>query len=84
MSGRGIGLPSDPAWEQKAKEPQRRPCFSSYGVVEREQTRNEIVIAKWVDVSDANYGVTILNNGRNGFDAKQRDPPFGDSRPLGS
>jgi alpha-mannosidase len=41
-----------------------------YGVIEREQTGNEAVMGKWVDISDANYGVAILNNGRNGFDAK--------------
>jgi alpha-mannosidase len=41
-----------------------------YGAVEREQAGNEMVMGKWVDISDANYGVAILNNGRNGFDAK--------------
>jgi alpha-mannosidase len=41
-----------------------------YGVIEREQTGNEMVMGKWVDISDASYGVAILNNGRNGFDAK--------------
>jgi alpha-mannosidase len=41
-----------------------------YGAIEREQTGNEMVMGKWVDISDANYGVAILNNGRNGFDAK--------------
>ena len=41
-----------------------------YGAIEREQAGNEMVMGKWVDISDANYGVAILNNGRNGFDAK--------------
>jgi alpha-mannosidase len=41
-----------------------------YGVIEREQAGNEMVMGKWVDISDASYGVAILNNGRNGFDAK--------------
>ena len=41
-----------------------------YGAIERGQAGNEMVMGKWVDVSDANYGVAILNNGRNGFDAK--------------
>jgi alpha-mannosidase len=41
-----------------------------YGAIEREQTGNEMVMGKWVDISDANYGIAILNNGRNGFDAK--------------
>ena len=41
-----------------------------YGVIERAQTGNEMVMGKWVDISDANYGVAILNNGRNGFDAQ--------------
>ena len=29
-----------------------------------------MVMGKWVDISDANYGVAVLNNGRHGFDAK--------------
>ena len=41
-----------------------------YGAIEREQTGSEMVMGKWVDISDAKYGVAILNNGRNGFDAK--------------
>ena len=41
-----------------------------YGAIEREQAGNEMVMGKWVDISDANYGVAILNDGRNGFDAK--------------
>jgi alpha-mannosidase len=41
-----------------------------YGVIERQQTGNEMVMGKWVDISEANYGIAILNNGRNGFDAK--------------
>ncbi len=41
-----------------------------YGVIERGQTGEEMDMDKWIDVSDANYGVAILNNGRNGFDAK--------------
>ena len=41
-----------------------------YGAIERAQAGNEMVMGKWVDISDADYGVAILNNGRNGFDAK--------------
>jgi alpha-mannosidase len=41
-----------------------------YGAIVREQAGNEMVMGKWVDISDANYGVAILNNGRYGFDAK--------------
>jgi alpha-mannosidase len=41
-----------------------------YGAIEREQAGNEMVMGKWVDISDANYGIAILNNGRNGFDAE--------------
>ena len=41
-----------------------------YGAIERDQTGDEMVMGKWVDISDANYGVAILNNGRNGYDAK--------------
>jgi len=41
-----------------------------YGAIEREQTGNEMVMGNWVDISNADYGVAILNNGRNGFDAK--------------
>jgi alpha-mannosidase len=42
-----------------------------YGAIERDQAGNEMVMGKWVDISEANYGVAILNNGRNGFDAKE-------------
>ena len=41
-----------------------------YGVIERQQAGDEMVMGKWVDISAADYGVAILNNGRNGFDAK--------------
>lgn len=41
-----------------------------YGIIERDQTGQEMVMGKWVDVSDDDYGVAILNNGRHGFDAK--------------
>ncbi len=41
-----------------------------YGAIERDQNGKESVMGKWVDISDANYGVAILNNGRNGYDAE--------------
>src|SRR5208337_796003 len=41
-----------------------------YGVIERDQTGEEAVMGKWVDLSGSDYGVSILNNGRNGYDAK--------------
>jgi alpha-mannosidase len=41
-----------------------------YGVIERDQTGEEAAMGKWVDISAADYGVAILNNGRNGYDAK--------------
>jgi len=41
-----------------------------YGVIERDQTGEEAVMGKWVDISSTDYGVAILNNGRNGYDAK--------------
>jgi len=41
-----------------------------YGAIARDQTGREMVMGKWVDVSDAEYGVAILNNGRHGFDAR--------------
>ena len=41
-----------------------------YGAIEREQTGKEMVMGKWVDISEADYGVAILNNGRHGFDAQ--------------
>jgi alpha-mannosidase len=41
-----------------------------YGAIARDQTGKEMVMGKWVDVSDASYGVSILNNGRHGFDAR--------------
>lgn len=41
-----------------------------YGVIERDQTGEEAVMGKWVDISSPGYGVAIINNGRNGYDAK--------------
>ena len=41
-----------------------------YGVIERDQTGEEAVMGKWVDISSPDYGVAIINNGRNGYDAK--------------
>ena len=41
-----------------------------YGVIERDQTGIEAPMGKWGDISDQGYGVAILNNGRNGYDAK--------------
>jgi alpha-mannosidase len=41
-----------------------------YGVIQRDQTGEESVMGKWVDISSSGYGVAILNNGRNGYDAK--------------
>ena len=41
-----------------------------YGVVERPQSGKEAVMGKWVDISGADYGVAILNNGRHGYDAE--------------
>jgi alpha-mannosidase len=41
-----------------------------YGVIERDQTGEEAVMGKWVDISNSDYGVAIINNGRNGYFAK--------------
>ncbi len=41
-----------------------------YGVIERDQTGEEAVMGKWVDISGPDYGVAIINNGKNGYDAK--------------
>jgi alpha-mannosidase len=41
-----------------------------YGVIERDQTGEEAPMGKWVDISNSDYGVAIINNGRNGYDAK--------------
>ena len=41
-----------------------------YGAIDRDQNGEEAVMGKWVDISDSDGGVAILNNGRNGFDAK--------------
>jgi len=41
-----------------------------YGAIERDQTGEEAVMGKWVDISTPDYGVAIINNGRNGYDAK--------------
>jgi alpha-mannosidase len=41
-----------------------------YGVIERDQNGEEAVMGKWVDISGTDGGVAIINNGRNGYDAK--------------
>lgn len=41
-----------------------------YGAIERNQSGEERVMGRWVDISAADYGVAILNNGRYGYDAK--------------
>lgn len=41
-----------------------------YGAIERDQNGEESVMGKWVDISNGDGGVAILNNGRNGYDAK--------------
>jgi alpha-mannosidase len=41
-----------------------------YGAIARDQNGEESVMDKWVDISGPGYGVAILNNGRNGYDAK--------------
>jgi alpha-mannosidase len=41
-----------------------------YGVIERDQTGEESVMGKWVDISGGSFGVAVINNGRNGYDAK--------------
>ena len=41
-----------------------------YGVIARDQTGDEAVMGKWVDISGPGYGVAIINNGRNGYNAK--------------
>jgi alpha-mannosidase len=59
-----------------------------YGAIEHNQTGHEMVMGKWVDISQADYGVAILNNGREGFDANDnlirisviRGPIFPDPR----
>jgi alpha-mannosidase len=59
-----------------------------YGVIDRDQTGDEAVMGKWVDISAPGYGVAILNNGRNGYNAKDnsiylsviRGPQYPDPR----
>jgi alpha-mannosidase len=58
-----VGFPVDVSSDKVSSE-------VPYGTIERPQAGNEMVMGKWVDVSDANHGLAILNNGRNGFDAK--------------
>jgi len=41
-----------------------------YGVIERDQTGDEAVMGKWVHISGPGYGVAVINNGRNGYNAK--------------
>jgi alpha-mannosidase len=41
-----------------------------YGAYERDQTGVEAPMLKWVDISGGDYGVAVLNNGRNGYAAR--------------
>jgi alpha-mannosidase len=41
-----------------------------YGAIEREQVGKEMVMGKWADISEVNFGVAVLNNGRHGYDAQ--------------
>ena len=58
-----VGFPINAASSKVAAE-------IPYGVIERDQTGDEAVMGKWVDISGPDYGVAVLNNGRNGYDAK--------------
>lgn len=41
-----------------------------YGAIEQDQAGKEMVMGKWADISEAKFGVAVLNNGRHGYDAK--------------
>lgn len=41
-----------------------------FGSIERPCNGQEVVAQKWIDLSDSNYGVSLLNNCKYGFDVK--------------
>ncbi len=41
-----------------------------FGAIERPSDGHEVVAQKWVDVSNAEYGVSLLNDSKYGFDVK--------------
>jgi len=41
-----------------------------YGSIEREANGEEVVAQKWIDVSNSDYGVSLLNDCKYGFDVK--------------
>jgi alpha-mannosidase len=43
-----------------------------FGHIQRPQTGREVVSQKWVDISNAHYGVTLLNDCKYGFDVQDR------------
>ena len=45
-------------------------CEIPYGAIRRPSLGEEQAAQKWVDISDANYGVSLLNAGRNGYDVR--------------
>jgi len=46
-------------------------CFElPFGVKEREQTGREMVSQKWVDLSEAGFGIALLNDCKYGFDVQ--------------
>jgi alpha-mannosidase len=42
-----------------------------YGSIEREANGEEVVAQKWIDLSNNNYGVSLLNDCKYGFDVKE-------------
>ena len=41
-----------------------------FGSIERPRDGKEVVAQKWIDMSDANYGISLLNDCKYGFDVK--------------
>jgi len=41
-----------------------------FGSIERPRNGSEVVAQKWIDISDPNYGVSLLNDCKYGFDVK--------------
>ncbi|MBF8295234.1 MAG: Alpha-mann mid protein [Bacteroidetes bacterium] len=46
-------------------------CDIPFGAAERPAEGREVVAQKWVDLSESEYGVTLLNDSKYGFDVKE-------------
>lgn len=69
-------------WGGKEPTPMLKAAFSAnlknpkatfdipFGAIERPRDGREVVAQKWIDLSDANYGLSLLNDCKYGFDVK--------------